>query len=291
VGRPARAERGPGARSLTDILAGHGTDPDLLAELYDLEHEEVRHDLHFYREWTRRSTGTVIDLGCGSGRLFGAFLAGGARRVIGVDGSPALLRRARSRIAADPRLDVAAAAGRLQLKRADVRHVERRDRSGLLVMAGVLAHLDGPEDALQALTCAGRLLATDGFLIIDGVGPGGLPRRDLPLSVDWRKTLRGRPVVRRSQLMRRETPEGLRVVFSSLVDWAKADGTIARLPASFRLWYPSPSALLQLVQEAGLVVETTFGSHDLEPLGPESERCIVIARSVAMGRSAGARGE
>jgi SAM-dependent methyltransferase len=267
-----------GRVSGSDILTGHGVDPALLAEIYDLEHEEVHEDRDFYREWTRRTSGAVLDLGCGSGRLFGAFLVGGAERVVGVDGSAALLRRAEARIAADARLRDAAADGRLEVREGDVRSVELGERFALVVLAGVLAHLDGPEDALRALTAARRLVGAGGELVIDGLGPGGMPSRDLPLSVDWRREVGGREVVRRSQLMRREAPEGLRVLFSTLVDWPRPDGTIARLPATFRLWYPSPSALLQLVQEAGFVVDTTYGSHDLDPLGADSERCLVIAR-------------
>lgn len=264
---------------MTDIFAGQAAgDPELLAEVYDLEHDEITEDLVFYREWARRAAGPVIDLGCGSGRLFRAFLDGGASRVVGVDASPALLARARARIADDHRLANALDAGRLELMEADVRRVERPDRFRLAVLAGVLAHLDGPEEAARVMHQAVALLEPGGLLIVDGLGPGGVPERDLPLSVDWRKQLDGRQVVRRSQLARRETPEGVRVLFSTLVDAVRPDGTIARLPASFRLWYPSPGALLQVVEEAGLTVDATFGSHDLEALQPDSGRCIVIAR-------------
>ena len=261
-----------------DIFAGQRTDSELLAELYDLEHDEIRDDLVFYREMTRRAGGAVVDLGCGSGRLFGSFLDGAAPRVLGVDGSAALLARARARIAGDKRLARADADGRLELLHADVRRVEHAGRFTLAVLAGVLAHLDGPEEAVRALVGARGLLEGDGLLIVDNLGPAGMPARDLPLSVDWRRTLHGREVVRRSELTRRDAPEGLRVFYSTLVDAPRPDGTIARLPASFRLWYPSPDAVRQLVEEAGLAVEATYGSHDLEPLGPHSERCIVIGR-------------
>jgi SAM-dependent methyltransferase len=226
---------------------------------------------------TGRARG-VIDLGCGSGRLFASFLDGGAERIVGLDGSAALLRRADARIAATPSLARARAEGRVELVEGDVRSVARPDRFGTAVLAGVLSHLDGPEEALRALASARRLVEADGLVVIDGLGPGQLPTRDLPLSVDWRRTMNGRDVVRRSQLQRREAPEGLRVLFSTLVDLTGPDGTIARLPASYRLWYPSPVRLLELVREADLVVEMTYGSHDLEPLGPGSQRCIVVAR-------------
>jgi hypothetical protein len=184
-------------------------------------------------------------------------------------------------------LRAAAAAGRLELAHGDVRSVRRPERFGLAVLAGVLAHLDGPESAVRALAAARMLLARDGALIVDLLGPGALPTHDLPLSVDWERTAGDRRVVRRSRLERHETPEGLRVAYTTLTDLVEADGTIARLPASFRLWYPSPSAVVQLAEQAELVVEAAFGSHDLDPLDDRSERCIIVLRATNAIRSWG----
>jgi SAM-dependent methyltransferase len=260
------------------MLAGQPADAALLAELYDLEHDVIVEDLAFYRESARRSRGAVIDLGCGSGRLFEALLAGGAERIVGIDGSPALLARAEARIAAHASLRDARARGRIELEVGDVRNVRRSDRFGLAILAGVLSHLDGPEDALRALVSARRLLDDDGTLIVDVLGPGGLPAHDLSLSIDWERAMGHRRVVRRSQLERRDTPEGMRVAYATLSDVTEADGTITRLPASFRLWYPSPTALGALAREAELAVVAIHGSHDLDPLDESSERCIVVAR-------------
>ncbi|MGQ0608200.1 MAG: class I SAM-dependent methyltransferase [Chloroflexota bacterium] len=229
----------------------------------------------------RRHPGAAIDLGCGSGRLFEPLLAGGATRIVGIDGSPALLERAEARIATCSGPRVATADGRIELVAGDVRRVDRHDRFALAVMAGVVAHLDGPEEAIRALASARRLLAVDGVLVLDTLGPGAMPPHDLPLSVDWERSEDGRRVVRRSRIERRETPEGLRVSYATLTDVVRADGTIARLPASFRLWYPSPAMLVALAAEAELEVESVFGSHDLDPLDEDSERCIVVARRTA----------
>lgn len=266
-----------------DIFASQPGDEDLLAEIYDLEHDDVVEDLPFWREQVRLDGGRVIDLGCGSGRLFAALLDGGATRLVGVDGSAALLRRAEARIAGRPDLEAAAADGRLALLRGDVRALATlniRERFDLALAVGVLPHLDGPEDALRLLGGVRSLLAGGGRLIIDDLGPGAMPVRDLPLSIDWRRELHGREVVRRSELIRRESPEGLRVAFSTIADAVQPDGTIARLPASHKLWYPFPEALAALVVQAGMVVELSYGSHDLEPLGPESVRRIVVVRYV-----------
>lgn len=197
---------------------------------------------------------------------------------MGVDGSSALLERAGARIAADPRLTRAEAAGRIQLSLGDVRTLERPERFGLAALAGVLSHLGGPDEARRALVAAARVLAPSGALIVDLLGPGALPTRDLPLSVDWERQLDGRRVVRRSQIERAEAPDGLHVSYVTVTEVENADGTIARLPARFRLWYPSPSALVRLAGEAGLLVETMFGSHDLDPLDGTSDRCIAVMR-------------
>ncbi|HJP70548.1 MAG TPA: class I SAM-dependent methyltransferase [Candidatus Limnocylindria bacterium] len=268
----------PGAIGLSDILAGQAVDEAVLAELYDLEHDEISEDLVFYGHWAGRQHGATIDLGCGSGRLFSALLGGGAKRIVGVDGSPALLERAATRIDADERLRTAREEGRIELAVGDVRTIRRPDRFGLAILAGVLAHLDGPEDALRALDSARRLLEPEGVLIVDMLGPGALPPHDLPLSVDWDRAVGTRRVVRRSQLTRHEAPEGMRVDYRTLTDRIEADGTIARFPASFRLWYPSPGGLIGLAEEAELVVEAAFGSHDLDPLEDESERCVIVLR-------------
>ena len=262
-----------------DIFASQPGDEDLLAEIYDLEHDAVVEDLPFYRELTRRAGRRVLDLGCGSGRLLSALQAGGALRILGIDGSSALLRRADARIAGDAMLAAAARDGRIALLRGDVRALATlniKERFDLALAVGVLPHLDGPEDVLRLLGGVRSLLAAGGRFVIDDLGPGALPERDLPLSVDWRRELHGRAVVRRSELIRRESPEGLRIAFSTISDAVQPDGTIARLPASHMLWYPSGEALATLVAQAGMMVETSYGSHDLEPLARDSGRRIFV---------------
>ena len=150
------------------------------------------------------------------------------------------------------------------------------ERFSLIVIAGVMAHLEGPEEALRVLGGASRHLRPDGVMIVDQLGPGALPADDLPLSLDWERRMGDRRVIRRSRLDRREAPEGLRVEYSTLTDLVEADGTITRLPAGFRLWYPSPEVTVALAGEANLEVVAAFGSHDLEPLDDGSERCIIV---------------
>lgn len=261
-----------------DIFAAQGSDPDLLAELYDLEHDGQTADHGFYREMVRRHRGGVLDLGSGSGRLFRPFVEGGARRIVGLDASAALLRRAERRISDDALLREAAAAGRIRMLLGDVGSLPVHGRFALVVAAGLVPHLGGPAEALRMLQRAAAHLAANGVLVLDDLGPASLPQRDLPLSVDWRRRWRGGEAIRRSQIERQECVDGVRIAYSTITDAVRPDGTIARLPASYRLWYPSLYGLTRLVEEAGLVVEARFGSHDLDRLDARSERRIVVAR-------------
>jgi SAM-dependent methyltransferase len=198
-------------------------------------------------------------------------------RGLGIDRQRELIRPTELEPGAAQRV-VAILGARMAL--GDVRGVRRSERFGLIVAAGVVPHLNGPEDAARVLARAARLLTPRGLLVLDDLGPASLPPSDLPLAVDWTLRSSDRTFTRRSQLTRRDAPEGLRVTLSTVVDRQDPDGTIARLPASFRLWYPSLDTVVRLVEAAGLAVAVTHGSHDLKAFSADSERLIVLSRRI-----------
>lgn len=279
MGRAAQGEGAEGRRGLTDIFGNQPGDTERLAELYDLEHEDQTDDLVFYREFARRARGAILDLGCGSGRLLSALLDGGARaRVVGVDGSAALLARAEHRIAADDRLRAARETGRLVLLAGDVRDIPVRGRFSLIVAVGVVPHLSGAADAERMLRSIRRKLSDRGRAILDLPGPAGLPEADLPLAVDWVRQYGDVTVTRKSRLtVSRDSDGGVRVLLATISELEEPDGTIARLPAAFPLWYPSRCVLERLVAQVGLAVAAVYGSHELEPFTEDSERLIIVA--------------
>ncbi|MFN2483338.1 MAG: class I SAM-dependent methyltransferase [Candidatus Limnocylindria bacterium] len=260
---------------MIDIFAAQGGDPDALAELYDLEHDERREDHVFYREFARRARGAILDLGCGSGRLFRALAECSRRRVVGVDGSPALLRRAQRRIDSDIVLREGRAARRLETALGDVTSIRRAERFSLIVAVDVVPHL-GEAATERMLRSAAAHLTEAGKLIVDLAGPGALPQRDLRRGLDWDRDLNGGSVRRWSALRRLASDRGLTVMLSTTTERRMADGTIARLPAAFRLWYPDRALLERLVARAGLIVSMTYGSHELDDPGPRSERLIAV---------------
>lgn len=275
MGRVPSREGSPEGCRLTDIFAGQATDAQTLAELYDLEHDEQHDDLVFYREFARRARGAVLDLGTGSGRLLSVLHTPG-RRLVGIDGSPELLDRARRRVEANPALREAAGRGELELIRGDVVRQVLPGRFSLVVAVDVVPHLTGADDAVRMLSAARRRLTRRGRIIVDLPGPAVLPEGDLPLDEDWERHVDGARVRRSSRLSVRRAAGEVAVTLSAITEIGRADGTIARLPAAFRLWYPDLRLLKQVFARAGLGVSAIYGSHELDTHGDHSERLIMV---------------
>jgi ubiquinone/menaquinone biosynthesis C-methylase UbiE len=73
------------------------SDYDLFAHLYDLEHRDLDQDLDLYRNFAARCDGTVLELGCGTGRVALA-LAQAGYDVVGVDESTSMLELAQAHV-------------------------------------------------------------------------------------------------------------------------------------------------------------------------------------------------
>jgi ubiquinone/menaquinone biosynthesis C-methylase UbiE len=121
---------------------------DHYAPFYDWENARTvaRRDVAFWRDLTRRQSGTVLELGCGTGRLALPLLKAGAD-LVGIDRSEAMLGRARVKARR------AGLADRARFVRGDIRHLPFRTRPGF---GFVLA----PYGMLQSLTRERDLAAT-----------------------------------------------------------------------------------------------------------------------------------
>lgn len=95
---------------------------------YDQAYRRRRHDVRFYTELAARHGGPVLELGVGTARV-AASLAKAGIEVVGVDPEPAMLDRARGRIA---RLPVSVRE-RVELRVGDLRHLRLRRRFSLVI--------------------------------------------------------------------------------------------------------------------------------------------------------------
>lgn len=127
--------------------------------------------------WSERAShapgGTVLYLGCGTGRL-AAPLAQVARRLVGVDIDPAMLAAFRAR------LDASELAGRVALVQADVARLDLDGaRFGLVVLpSSLLNGITDPDARAATLTAAAAHCAQDGQVVLQVLNPYWMAHHD-----------------------------------------------------------------------------------------------------------------
>lgn len=221
-------------------------------------------DDDFYLALAQRLGGSVLDLGCGTGRLARA-LAEAGLEVTAVDAAPAMLERAR---ALDPE-------GRVRYREGDVRELQLERQFGMVAMTGHgFQHLLTEADQRQAL---GRIAAL--------LRPGGCFAFDLRnlAAQDFAAPGRFRISDRFSD------PAGRAVTIEVAPHWHPASGiatyylrrqidgrTVGRSKA--RLRYAEPAALDRKLAEAGFEIVERYGDWPDQPFRPDSPELITLCR-------------
>jgi SAM-dependent methyltransferase len=135
-----------------------------LATLYDaFVARFMDGDVPFYVDQARRAGGPVVDLACGTGRVTFPLAEAGVP-VIGLDNSPAMLARARHKLATLP----VATQQRTTFLDADMRTFALGQLVPLVIIpCRAFLHLVTPDDQQQALQCIRKHLAPHGRLILN----------------------------------------------------------------------------------------------------------------------------
>jgi SAM-dependent methyltransferase len=253
-----------------------------LARLYDLDLVDDPGDLDLFLALADRATGPILELAVGSGRL-AVPLAQAGHAVTGVDLDPAMLDRARARAAADAGTDAAGRiAGRLEWIEGDLVDL-RLPTAGTFGLAFIALNslLVLPTRSAQraALRTMADHLAPGGLAVVDIWIPDAedLGRFDGRISLEWPR-------------LDPETGSIVTKVGSALHEAASATVTLTTIfeeggqGASARRWVRrdrlrlvSADELRGFAEEAGLGVELMAGDYGLGPLGPGSERAVLIA--------------
>jgi SAM-dependent methyltransferase len=249
-----------------------------LARLYDLDLVEDPGDLDLYLALASRTGGPVLELASGSGRL-AIPLAAAGHRVTAVDLDPAMLERARVAAERAGR----ATTGRLEIVEADLLGLELADagtyRLAFIALNSLflLATRDAQHQAIRTLA---RHLAPGGLAVIDVWLPDAedLGRFDGRLTLEY---VRVDPdtghEVTKLAAARYDATNAL-VDLTSIYEEGRPGEPSIRWIRRDALRLVGAAELRASVEEAGLVVEDTAGSYDMEPLRPGSERAIVVAR-------------
>lgn len=248
------------------------------ARLYDIDLLEDPGDTDLYLALALRTGDPILELGVGTGRL-AVSLAEAGHDVVGVDVDAAMLERARDRIAnAGP-----AIARRIALTEADMLDVRlaAADSFGLAFIAlntlFLLATRDRQRAAIRTLA---DHLAPGGLAVVDVWIPDtdDLSRFDGRLIFEYE---REDPVtgstVTKVAAARHDPALGV-VDLTSIFEEGRQGEPAARWIRRDALRLVAPEELRALAIDAGLVVEQVAGTYDLDPLGPGSERAILVAR-------------
>ncbi len=157
-----------------------------LAEAYDAYFTSQVYDrrypapnpstLDFLRRWVRvGAEGRVLDLGCGNGRYALPLLESGAFSLVGCDISAAALQAFHARLQTHP------ARGRVLLLRGEAAILpEGPAFDAVLMMFGVLAHIDTRTDRVATLQALRRRTRAGGRLLLSV--PSALRRMPLALA-------------------------------------------------------------------------------------------------------------
>lgn len=255
------------------------TEASALARLYDLDLSEDAGDTALYRALARRTGDPILELGVGSARVAVALAADG-HRVVGVDSDPAMLARARARVAAEQ-------PGGLSLVEADLVDAAAIDAvvaGGPYALAYIALNsillLTSAERQRAAIGTIARLLETGGLAVVDAwqPSPADLVAFDGRVSLEWLRT----------------DPETGNAVTKTVAAWFDPATRFVTLTTIFDeglpgeppiRWTRSDALRLVTVDElasfataAGLEVEQLAGDHELGPLQPDSERVVLVAR-------------
>ncbi len=210
----------------------------------------------------------------GTGRL-AVPLATAGHAVTGIDDDPSMLARARA---------AAAAAGTtVDLVEADLTEVRLPSAGtfGLCVLAlNSLFLLGGRDRQRAALRTMAAHLAPGGLAAVDVWLPGtdDLARFDGRLMLEYGRVdpESGQPVTKIASAQ--HEPASQMVTLTTLYEEGAPGEPPVRWMRTDRMRLVSADDLRAFAEDAGLEVEVLAGGYDLEPIGPTSDRAVLVAQ-------------
>ena len=242
-----------------------------IAALYDLEHDRFGEDLDLIRYIVETVGDPVLELGCGTGRVF-ARLTDLNMRLTGVDDSPQMLDRALIRLEGYPGLTLVKAG-------MDATGLPGDTFGVVLLALNTFMHASTLDKQRGVLAEVFRVLDPRGQLYIDVPNPlsGALDFVDHQVvhEGNWSDSPQGKSV---SKFSARVINRADQVVHTHVwYDIVAEVGRLSRISSSFNLRYLYPAELLLMLELAGFVEPRVYGTYDLDAFSDSSPRLIVTA--------------
>ena len=236
-----------------------------IAPFYDLDLEGYDDDLTMYRELAATRGQSVLELGCGTGRV-AASLAEAGFEVVGVDASEAMLDHARER-----------AGGTLTLMHADMRTLDlARLFEVVLIPLGGLQHMESASDVAATLATVARHVVPGGVAVVDveTAQAEDLMPGPQPLVQHWSRPWRGGSVTKLVAVEGEPSRGRRRVVWH--FDVQPPEGPLRRVSSEFMLRTITAGELELAARLAALAVSQWYGGYQLTPPADGDERLVAV---------------
>jgi SAM-dependent methyltransferase len=249
-----------------------------IAELYDLEHDSYGEDLGFYLNFIEAVGDPVLELGCGTGRLLTGIAEAGFR-VAGTDRSPAMLARARERIAQSAAREI------IEIHCGEMSAADRVPGGpfGVVIIAlNGLLHVANAASQRAVLESVRHALDPRGMLLVDLLNPTPeiLQGMDHTFAHEGAWKMMDRTRVDKFAA-RRVFPATQTIATELWYDLTAEAGTVRRVTTSMTMRYLHRAELDLMLELAGFAEWQVYGSYDLDPYDDQSERLIVAAEVTA----------
>lgn len=247
-----------------------------IARYYDSEHAGKDEDFAFYSALASEQDGPVLVIGSGTGRI-AVQLAQGGHTVEGIEIEPAMIERARARLAAHPQLK-----DRLIFHQADALTIELPRKFALVIIPyNTFMHFLTQDVQLALLKRIKGWLQPGGALALDLPNAGeAFATQDTEAIILERTFLElesGHLVMQQSS-SRLDRAEQLMDV-TWLYDEIGDEGAVKRTVVPVQIHYFFLSELSLLLEASGLQVEEVYGDFDGMPFVDGCPRMIVVARA------------
>ena len=250
-----------------------------IVELYDdTPAYAERADVAFYVAQARATRGALLELGCGTGRVFLPSLRV-SERAVGLDASAPMLARCEARLAAEP----PEVRERARLVRGSLTDFDLDEKFSLVTAPfRVFQHLLHTEEQLACLELVRRHLLPRGRLVLDVFNPD--PRR-LRYSEEFAREVEDQPErlladgrrVRRTARVLRFQPARQVNEVEVTAHVTHPDGRAERLTTRFPMRYYFRYELEHLLARAGFGLVALYGDFERGAFGDESPELVVVA--------------
>ncbi|HEX2254179.1 MAG TPA: class I SAM-dependent methyltransferase [Thermoanaerobaculia bacterium] len=251
---------------------------EICAEFYDDDYDALgrAEDVPFYVELAREAGGTVLEMGCGSGRVTLPVARAGIE-VVAVDASSAMLGRLRAHLAAES----SAVARRVEVVAGDIRSLDLGRRFPLVIAPfRVVQHLVSRSDQRAWLRAVARHLEPGGELVFDVFQPDYdylVQPAAGSLDVERSDSDTGCTIRRFSSA--HHTPA--EQTFTVRVEWHVEEpggASYQEHAAETTVRWFTRYELENLLELEGYEILDLWGDFDRTPFGPEASEQIVRAR-------------